>query len=272
MTEYTWLPASPRIPLQRAVYIPRRFPPVWSPILADDLQHSAGPAGRTADELLFERGLATERADAFRKTDPWRVLRIMGEFVEGFEKLGDIRNAVTIIGSARTSSSDRFYRETVETARLLALAGFPIITGGGPGVMEAGNKGAVDGNGLSIGVNIELPHEQDTNQFVRRKMFFRFFFVRKTMLAKYSTALIAFPGGYGTLDELFEFLTLMQTGKMAPVPVVLYGTKYWAPMVDWLDHTMAAEGKIDRKDLELFTLCDDPAHAAKVIIDSHRIG
>jgi len=194
----------------------------------------------------------------------------MGEFVEGFEKLGDIQNGVTIIGSARTPPTDRYYTDTVETTRLLAAAGFPIITGGGPGIMEAGNKGAVEGDGLSIGVNIELPHEQGTNRFVRRSMFFRFFFVRKMMLAKYSAAVIAFPGGYGTLDELFEFLTLMQTGKMAPIPVVLYGSAYWGPMVSWLRETMAAEGKIDKADLELFHLVDEPAAAARLIVDHQR--
>ncbi len=233
------------------------------------LHHSDDPAGRTADEMLLERPLSPDRPDAFRKTDPWRVLRIMGEFVEGFEKLGDIQDGVTIIGSARTGTTDRYYADTVETARLLAVAGFPIITGGGPGIMEAGNKGAVEGNGLSIGVNIELPHEQSTNRFVRRSMFFRFFFVRKMMLAKYSAALIAFPGGYGTLDELFEFLTLMQTGKMAPIPVVLYGAAYWGPLVAWLGATMAAEGKIDGADLDLFQVVDDPAAAVKLITE-HR--
>lgn len=231
------------------------------------LEHSAGPIGPTADELLLSRPVGLDRPDAFRKTDPWRVLRILGEFVEGFERLGDVENAVTIIGSARTPATDPYYEATVETARLLAEAGFPIITGGGPGIMEAGNKGAVLGDGLSIGVNIELPHEQDTNPFVRRKMFFRFFFVRKTMLAKYSGALIAFPGGYGTLDELFEFLTLMQTGKMEHVPVVLYGAKYWGPMVDWLRDTMAAEGKINASDLEMFRLVDTPAEALRYITE-----
>jgi uncharacterized protein (TIGR00730 family) len=233
------------------------------------LEHSSGRSGPTADELLLSRPVGPDRPDAFRKTDPWRVLRILGEFVEGFEKLSDIQNAVTIIGSARTTADDPFYQATVDTARLLAQAGFPIITGGGPGIMEAGNKGAVLGNGLSIGVNIELPHEQDTNQYVRRKMFFRFFFVRKTMLAKYSRALIAFPGGYGTLDELFEFLTLIQTGKMEPVPIVLYGTSYWAPMCDWLRNTMAAEGKINVADLDLFGLVDTPEAAVKYIT-AHR--
>ncbi len=229
-------------------------------------EHSAGPQGPTADELLLSRTPPGERPDAFRKTDPWRVLRIMGEFVEGFERLGDIQNGVTIIGSARTPDTDLYYQAAVDTAQLIAEAGLPVITGGGPGIMEAGNKGAVQGNGLSIGVNIELPFEQDTNQYVRRKMFFRFFFVRKTMLAKYSRALIAFPGGYGTLDELFEFLTLMQTGKMAKLPVVLYGTPYWGPMVDWLKNTMARDGKINQEDLDLFTVVDTPEAAAAAIV------
>ena len=225
----------------------------------DSLQHSAAPTGQTADEQLLD----------IRKTDPWRVLRIMGEFVEGFERLGDIADGVTIIGSARTATTDPYYPAACDTARILAEAGYPIITGGGPGIMEAANKGAVEGNGLSIGCNIELPHEQDTNPYVRRKMFFRFFFVRKTMLAKYSKAVVAFPGGYGTLDELFEFLTLMQTGKMASIPVVLYGSRYWGPMVAWIRDTMAVEGKVNQSDLDMFTIADDPATAANAII-AHR--
>jgi uncharacterized protein (TIGR00730 family) len=224
------------------------------------------PAGLTADEVLLDKGPG-ERPDAFRKTDPWRVLRIMGEFVEGFERLGDVRDAVTIIGSARTGPGDPYYQAASETCRLLAQAGFPIITGGGPGVMEAANKGAIEGKGLSIGCNIELPHEQDTNPYVQLKMFFRFFFVRKTMLAKYSRALIAFPGGYGTMDELFEFLTLVQCGKMSPVPIILYGTAYWGPMVDWIRNTMAREGKISPEDLNLFFLADAPETAARFIVE-----
>lgn len=231
----------------------------------DRILHSASPGGPIADEELFERERPI-RADAFHKTDPWRVLRIMGEFVEGFEKLGDVTDAVTIIGSARTSEGDPFYQATVRTARLLAEAGFPVITGGGPGIMEAGNKGAVEGKGLSIGVNIELPQEQDTNRYVRRKMFFRFFFVRKTMLAKYSRAVVAFPGGYGTLDELFEFLTLVQTGRKSPIPIVLFGTRYWNPLVRWLGDTVLREGKIDPTDLDLFHLADSPEAVVRIIV------
>jgi hypothetical protein len=226
------------------------------------LQHSAAPGGLTADEEVFER------PDAFHKSDPWRVLRVMGEFVEGFERLGDVQNGVTFLGSARTGPDDPYYLAAAAMARLLAEAGFPIITGGGPGIMEAANKGAVEGGGLSIGCNIELPHEQDTNAYVRRKVFFRFFFVRKMMLARFSRALVAFPGGYGTFDELFEFLTLIQTGKMSHRPIVLFGTPFWTPMIGWLRETVAREGKIDPGDLDLFHVADDPAAAARLIIDA----
>jgi uncharacterized protein (TIGR00730 family) len=173
---------------------------------------------------------------------------------------------VAFFGSARSQPSDPFYDRAVETARLLAEAGFPIITGGGPGIMEAANKGAVEGDGLSIGCNIELPHEQGTNRYVRRSMYFRFFFVRKMMFAKYSMAFVVFPGGYGTMDELFEALTLIQTGKVKPFPVVLFGKDYWSGMVDWLKARVVGEGKIDRGDLDLFHVTDSPAEAARIII------
>ena len=231
------------------------------------LKHSAPPAGPTEDEVLLG-AVPPERVDDFRKGDPWRVFRIMGEFVEGFERLGDVTDAVTFLGSARTQPDDPLYVKATETARLLAEAGFPIITGGGPGIMEAANRGAVEGEGLSIGVNIELPHEQGTNPWVRRGVFFRFFFVRKMMLARYSRAMIAFPGGYGTLDELFEYLTLMQTGKMSLHPTVLFGAAYWAPMVSWLERTVLGEGKIDARDLSLFRVTDSPAEAAEIIISA----
>ena len=230
------------------------------------LIHSAPPAGPTEDEVLLGKAPASERVEDIRKSDPWRVLRIMGEFVEGFERLGDIANAVTFIGSARTKENDPLYQLAIETARRLAEAGFPVITGGGPGIMEAANRGAVEGGGLSVGVNIELPHEQGTNRWVRRSVFFRFFFVRKMMLARYSRAMIAFPGGYGTLDELFEYLTLMQTGRMSIHPVILFGSAYWSPMVEWLNRTVAAEGKIAPQDLKLFRVTDDPAEAERLIV------
>lgn len=229
------------------------------------LIHSNLPVGPTEDEVLLGKAPASERVDDIRKGDPWRVLRIMGEFVEGFERLGDIANGVTFIGSARTPPGDPLYELATTTARLLAEQGFPIITGGGPGIMEAANKGAVEGGGLSVGVNIELPHEQGTNPWVRRSVFFRFFFVRKMMLARYSRAVVAFPGGFGTMDELFEYLTLMQTGKMSIHPVVMFGSAYWKPLMDWLRNTVEAEGKISPRDFDLFHVTDDPEDAARII-------
>lgn len=229
------------------------------------LRHSDRARGPTADEQLLESVEMPERPDALRKTDPWRVLRIMGEFVEGFEKLGDIQDAVAIFGSARTPPSHPQYQAAVETARLLARAGFPIITGGGPGIMEAANRGAVEGDGVSIGCNIELPHEQGTNPYVRRSMYFRFFFVRKTMFMKYSMAFVVFPGGFGTLDELFEALTLIQTGKVSSFPVVLVGKDYWRGLIDWLRETPGTEGKIDARDLQMFQVTDDPEDVLRII-------
>ena len=188
----------------------------------------------------------------------------MGEFVEGFEKLGDIQDAVAIFGSARTPAADPQYRLAVDTARLLAQAGFPIITGGGPGIMEAANKGAVEGDGLSIGCNIELPHEQGTNPFVRRSMYFRFFFVRKTMFAKYSMAFVVFPGGFGTLDELFEILTLTQTRKAPPAPIVLFGSAYWRKLINF--DFLVEEHMISREDLDLFAFADTAEEAWNALV------
>ena len=189
----------------------------------------------------------------------------MGEFVEGFDTLSDVYNAVTIFGSARTHAGDPYYEKAVETARLLAQEGFPIITGGGPGIMEAANRGAQEGNGLSIGCNIELPFEQRQNAFVERAINFRYFFVRKTMFMKYAMAFIVFPGGYGTLDELFEALTLIQTGKAKLFPVVLFGRDYWSGMAEWLRDRVAGEGKIATTDLDLFQLTDSPPEAVAII-------
>jgi len=223
---------------------------------------------RTEDERLFEAP-PPERA-AFTHTDPWRVLRIMGEFVEGFDTLSDIGSAVAIFGSARTPPDHPMYERAVETARLLARDGFTIITGGGPGIMEAANRGAQEGNGLSVGCNIELPFEQGTNAYVERSIHFRYFFVRKTMFVKYSTAFIVFPGGFGTMDELFEAMTLIQTGKVRNFPVVLFGRSYWGGLVDWLRERVAGEGKVDAKDLELFHVTDHAAEAASLILQARE--
>ncbi len=225
----------------------------------------------TEDErLLAAPPLAPAEPAGFTSTDPWRVLRIMGEFVEGFDTLADVRNAVTFFGSARATPDDPYYEKAVETARLLARQGFAIITGGGPGIMEAANRGAQEGSGLSIGCNIELPFEQGTNAYVERAINFRYFFVRKTMFVKYSTAFIVFPGGYGTMDELFEALTLIQTGKVKYFPVVLMGRGYWSGLADWLRDRVAEEGKIAAADLELFHLTDDPEEVVRRVLEARE--
>ena len=222
----------------------------------------------TEDEQLLESPPPQTAAQFFLKSDSWRVFRIMGEFVWGFDNLADVSDGVTIFGSARTQPDDPYYAKAVETARLLARARIPVITGGGPGIMEAANRGALEGGGLSIGCNIELPFEQGSNAYLTRSLNFKFFFVRKTMFVKYATAFIVFPGGYGTLDELFEALTLIQTGKVTHFPVILFGREYWSGLVDWLTDTAAAERKINPSDLHLFRVTDDPAEAAAIVIEA----
>jgi uncharacterized protein (TIGR00730 family) len=221
----------------------------------------------TEDEKLLQS--PKSEAVAFTRSDPWRVMRIMSEFVEGFDALADVQKGVTIFGSARTGPDDPQYEAARETARLLALQGFSIITGAGPGIMEAANKGAKEGNGHSVGCNIELPFEQGANPYVDTLVNFRYFFVRKTMFIKYSNAFIIFPGGFGTLDELFEALTLIQTGKIYQFPVILFGRHYWAGLVRWISSRVAGEGKISPGDLDLVLLTDDPAEAAQAVIDAH---
>jgi len=217
--------------------------------------------GPTEDERLFSVPSLLQRERRFTSSDPWRVLRIMGEFVEGFDTLAGVNTGVTFFGSARTTPDDAYYRAATETARLLSTAGFSIITGGGPGIMEAANKGASLGGGPSIGLNIELPFEQGTNEFVDTAMHFHYFFVRKLMFVKYSIGFVVFPGGFGTLDELFEALTLIQTGKIKHFPLVLFGSAYWRGLLDWLRQTVAAERKVDVKDLDIFHVTDDPQAA-----------
>ncbi len=222
----------------------------------------------TEDEQLLESPPPQRPEQLFQKSDSWRVLRIMGEFVWGFDHLADVCDGVTIFGSARTQATDPLYVKAVQTAMLLARAGIPVLTGGGPGIMEAANRGAKEGGGLSIGCNIELPFEQGSNGYLSRSLNFKFFFVRKTMFVKYATAFIVFPGGYGTLDELFEALTLIQTGKVKHFPVILFGSTYWAGLVEWLTRTVAEERKINPTDLLLFRVTDDPAEAARIVIEA----
>src|SRR5205823_5696921 len=211
------------------------------------------PPSATADAHLLA---SPADAQAFTTTDPWRVLRIQGEFVRGFDALADIGPAVTVFGSARTPPGSDEYEAARETARLLGTLGFTIITGGGPGIMEAANRGAREAGAPSVGLNIELPFEQKVNEFCDRSIEFRYFFVRKTMLVKYSQAFLIFPGGFGTVDEMFEALVLIQTGKIENFPVVLYGRDYWGGLVEWLRRTMLAGGKIAEADLELLPVAD----------------
>jgi uncharacterized protein (TIGR00730 family) len=215
----------------------------------------------TQDEQLLE----TPKQEDFTRSDTWRVLRITGEFVEGFDNLASVTRAVAIFGSARTRPEDPQYLAAQETAALLTRAGFGVITGGGPGIMEAANRGAFEAGGLSIGCNIELPFEQRSNPYLTRSLTFKYFFVRKTMFVKYSMGFIIFPGGFGTLDELFEALTLIQTHKIKNFPVILFGSDYWAGMMQWLKEVMLTEGKIVEEDLRRLHLTDSPAEVVEII-------
>jgi len=232
----------------------------------DDIRTFSTPV--TEDEKL----LASPTADPtdFTRQDTWRVMRIMSEFVEGFDNLAGVTKGVTIFGSARTHPDDPQYSAAQETARLLALEGFAIITGAGPGIMEAANRGAKMGAGRSIGCNIELPFEQGANPYVDTLINFRYFFVRKTMFIKYSNAFIIFPGGFGTLDEAFEALTLIQTGKIYQFPVILFGRHYWAGLIRWIQSRVLGEKKISPGDMDLMIMTDDPAEAARLVVNAYE--
>ncbi|MBX6422700.1 TIGR00730 family Rossman fold protein [Thermosulfurimonas sp. F29] len=203
--------------------------------------------------------------------ESWRLFRIMAEFVEGFEELPRVYPAVTIFGSTRVRPGDPCYAKAEEVARELVRAGFSVITGGGPGVMEAANKGAAEEGGWSVGINIKLPLEQEPNPYANLRLEVRYFFVRKVLMAKYAVGFVFLPGGYGTLDELFEVITLVQTRKIRPVPVVLVGEDYWHGLVEWLRGTVLAGGKISESDLELFTVLDDPGEVVDYIKEKVRL-
>ncbi len=224
---------------------------------------------KTADEQLLT-GVNGGGIQPFTETDPWRVFRIMGEFVEGFEVLANLGPAITMFGSARISEKDELYWKVVQTARLLGKDGWSIITGGGPGVMEAGNRGAREAGAQSVGLNIELPFEQGTNPYVEITVNFHYFFIRKMMFVKYACGFIIFPGGFGTMDELFEALTLVQTGKMQNFPIILFGTDYWGPLMGWIEETMQVRGMISAEDLKLITVTDDPEQVRKLIDQNSR--
>jgi uncharacterized protein (TIGR00730 family) len=234
------------------------------------INRAARTGGATQDEQLLASPAKGPDLAAFVHTDPWRVFRIMGEFVEGFDALANLGSAVTIFGSARVPPGHPEYDQATEVARLLGEQGFTIITGGGPGVMEAANKGAREAGVTSVGCNIELPFEQHLNPYVDVAINFRYFFVRKTMFVKYAEAFVIFPGGFGTLDELFEALTLIQTGKVRDFPVILFGTEYWKGLIDWMRGTLLAERKISPDDVHLLSVTDSPEEVVRIIVQCRR--
>ncbi len=202
--------------------------------------------------------------------DAWRVFRIISEFVDGFEELNNLPPAVTVWGSARTQENDHFYKLAYELGKLLVKDKFCVITGGGGGIMEAANRGAYDAKGISVGCNIELPYEQVPNEYINKLVSFRYFFIRKVMLVKYAHAFVAFPGGFGTLDEVFEMLTLIQTKKVKRFPVVLVGSDYWKGALNWIENVLLQSGNISPKDTELFRVEDDMRSVVRIIHEFHR--
>jgi uncharacterized protein (TIGR00730 family) len=222
----------------------------------------------TTDQRLLESRGGTDWVHA----DPWRVMRIQSEFIEGFGSLAELGAAISVFGSARTAADDPLYQTAVRLGSALVGAGYGVITGGGPGIMEAANKGATEAGGVSVGLGIELPFEQGLNPYVDLGINFRYFFVRKTMFVKYAQGFVVFPGGFGTLDELFEALTLVQTGKVTQFPIVLMGSEYWRGLLVWLQDTVAAEKKIAAVDLDLLTVTDDVDAAIDFIVRVNQAG
>lgn len=206
-----------------------------------------------------------------KTSETWRVFRIQSELVEGFETLNDLGPAVTIFGSSRFTKKSEYYADAISLAKMLADDGFAIITGGGPGIMEGANKGAKKGKAHSVGLNIEIPAEQVPNKYQDVSLSFRYFFIRKLMFIKYAIAYIIFPGGFGTMDEFFEALTLSQTKRIQSFPILLYGTEYWKGLIDWMQDTLVTRGAIGREDISLFTLVDTPGDARALINDHYRV-
>jgi len=202
-----------------------------------------------------------------RKSETWRIFRIQSELVEGFETLFDLGPAVSVFGSSRVDEDSYHYNQAVELSRMLSEAGFSIVTGGGPGIMEAANKGAQMGKGKSVGLNIELPSEQYPNKYLDIVLSLRYFFIRKLLFIKYAIAFVIFPGGFGTLDELFEAATLVQTGKIESFPIILYGSEYWMGLIDWMKNTLVPRGMITHKDFEIFHIVDDPVTVCRLLKD-----
>jgi uncharacterized protein (TIGR00730 family) len=243
----------PQDPQAQASPDRRRRPRHKGPVMLRGGEPDPRTVGTTTDQRLLDRRGPTD----WVHTDPWRVLRIQSEFVEGFGLLSELPRAVSVFGSARTPADHPHYAAGVAIGAALAQAGYAVITGGGPGAMEAANRGACEAGGLSVGLGIELPFEQELNEWVDVGITFRYFFVRKTMFVKYAQAFVILPGGFGTLDELFEALTLVQTRKVTRFPVILVGRDYWSGLLTWIRDTMAATGTISPGDLDLVTVTDD---------------
>jgi uncharacterized protein (TIGR00730 family) len=220
----------------------------------------------TTDQRLLDSGGSSD----WLHTDPWRVLRIQSEFVEGFGALAELGPAISVFGSARTAPDDPSYAMAEDIGGRLARAGFAVVTGCGPGVMEAANKGACEAGGVSVGLGIELPFESGLNEYVDVGLNFRYFFARKTMFVKYAQGFIVLPGGFGTFDELFEALTLVQTQKVTSFPIVLVGSAYWSGLVDWFTATVLADGKVSAADLDMFQVTDDVEEAVQVMVDAQQ--
>jgi uncharacterized protein (TIGR00730 family) len=236
--------------------------------------HQKGPVRLKRDQMpdstTDQRLLDSRGPTDWVHTDPWRVLRIQAEFVEGFGALAELGPAVTIFGSARTTPDDPMYEAARLIAEKLCGEGYAVITGGGPGAMEAANRGASECGGVSVGLGIELPHEQGMNEWVDLGVNFRYFFVRKTMFVKYAQGYVVLPGGFGTMDELFEALTLVQTQKITSFPIVLFGTEYWGGLIDWLRTTMLTDGKIGAADIDMLHLTDDVDEAVSYFVAKDR--
>jgi uncharacterized protein (TIGR00730 family) len=245
-------------------------------IVTSTLSPARSGRRRTADEGLLNREVpSTPRPKApemgdFTHTDPWRVLRIQSEFVHGINALAELGAAVSVFGSARFNEEHPSYAQARAMGKALVEAGFAVITGGGPGIMEAANRGAIDAGGVSVGLNIELPFEQKGNPFTTISVNFRYFFVRKTMFVKYSNGFIIFPGGFGTMDELFEALTLVQTHKIKRFPIVLFGSSYWKGLLDWIETTLLDSGAISREDLNLLIVTDSIEEARDILVDCYN--
>ncbi|PID62805.1 MAG: TIGR00730 family Rossman fold protein [Gammaproteobacteria bacterium] len=214
--------------------------------------------------------LRRESSDRALVRDSWKVFQIMSEFVEGFQQMADVSPSVSIFGSARFKPDHKYYKVSEELSRLLSDSGFAVVSGGGPGVMEAANKGAFAGKSASVGLNIRLPHEQSGNPFQDISMCFKYFFARKVMFVKYASAYVVMPGGFGTLDELAEILTLVQTGKSKRIPIILFGSDFWEGLIDWFTNTLVEAGTISADDMDLFQITDDPQFVVDTIFDFYE--